>query len=88
MGKRDTRKRRQKRRERQLVDTEQRDRERRAAKSTPMENRSLCFRARGGVEFQLPAMAQPVQGTGEALTPDEARARLVEHAFGVRPIYA
>jgi hypothetical protein len=48
------------------------------------QDRTLCFRARGGVEVQFPVEAQPVQGTGEPLTPDEARARLLERAFGTR----
>lgn len=78
MGKRDTRRRRDKRRERRA---EERAREReRAAAAPAIQHRTTTFRGRGAeVTFGLDP--KPVQGGGSALTPDEARARLVERAF-------
>lgn len=79
MGKRDLRRRREKRRERQA--TEHEEAALRPATPIPTGNRSFAFEARG-VTVSLPIEAQPVQGHGGPLTRDEARARLAERAFG------
>ncbi|APU88978.1 hypothetical protein Rctr197k_182 [Virus Rctr197k] len=74
MGKRDKRRRREKKRERRVerVVTDVRIR---------TQDRTLAFRARGGVEVQLPVEGRVVQGAGQALTREEARARLLEAAL-------
>lgn len=81
MGKRDRRKRRERRRERAA---QERVRTREAA-AIPTTDRSFAFRARGGVTVELPIDAAPVQSVSQPLTPDEARARLLERALGRRP---
>lgn len=81
MGKRDNRRRREKRRERRAEERARDQGRQVTAPAIPSSARTMAFRARGGVELQLPVTAQTVQGTGAALTADEARARLFEHAF-------
>lgn len=85
MGKgRDKLKRRDKRRERAAREREEFKQRAEAAPMIRTSDRTLAFRARGGVEFNLGVEAQPVQGHGGPLTVDQARARLAERAFGQR----
>lgn len=85
MGKgRDKLKRRDKRRERAAKEREAFKQRADAAPAIKTSDRTLAFRARGGVEVQFPVEAQPVQGAGAPLTADQARARLTERAFGQR----
>ena len=83
MAKRHNRKRREARRERRKREIAALDALMAAAPS--IRRSSVAFRARG-VEFGFELDAQTVQSDGEPLTPDKARARLVERAFRRAPM--